>query len=464
MQAPLETAPAVIEQADTLMIYDIATLINAVYQLTIEPTKEGRVPKRIAKKLYPVLKGMERSYYLEDNDEYLDMLFEIMEAMHLVRKTRPPVDSMKSRLQPGDRLSAWGDLDVEWQTRVLLEHWQKEVRWDDVGELAFSSTVFGDESSFDAGNRYRFDSWDLAFSTDNLAGRTTLLMHLRQYIPGQWYSVDTLLRDIWQVSPLGARQSMSAQMRKLEERKVRASYEKWYNNNALNYVCMLNSSLHELGIVDLGYEKSDEEDPEHTPQAFRITPLGTEVLKEAKRHPLATPPEISAPATAHTLIVQPNFEILLLQPDMPTLYSILPFTQMKQISTASQLMLSQATLHRGIAAGKTVTQVIQILEQHTQKELPQNVLYTLQDWARLYKETRLSMVMLIETPNEQVTRQIAGLERFQRWNAREIAPCILALDGDANLQEVRNALEKTGVTINLVGAFPRVSKSNERYY
>ncbi len=465
MQAPLETAPATIEQAETTMVYDVATLINAVYQLMIEPTKEGRVPKRIAKKLYPLMKGMERTSYLGENDEYLDMLFAILQGMHLVQQTRPPVDGVKSRFQVGDKITEWAELDVAGQTRALLEHWQRELNWDDVGELDMPSDILGERDDFDFGSRFGFDMWNLAYSTDNLAARTTMLSHLCTCLPGQWYSVDTLLKDIWQMNPLGSRRSMSAQMRKSEEKKARESYSRWYKSNALNYVSMLSSSLHELGLLDLGYKKpQDDEDgvENHSPEAFQITSLGAAMLNGTKRSPVS---EAGGAGDSHSLIVQPSFELLLLQPDLPTLYSILPFTQANQISTASRLTLTQNSLLRGMATGMTVAQIIQVLEQHAQKELPQNVLYTLQDWAKLYKETRLSMVMLIETPNEQVARQIAAQERFQRWHVREIAPCILTLDGDASLQEVRNALEKTGVTIQFTGTFPKSTKSsNDRYY
>lgn len=465
MQAPLETAPAAIEQAETRMIYDIATLINAVYQLAIEPTKDGRVPKRIAKKLYPLVKGMERTSYLSDNDEYLDMLFAILQSMQLVKETRPPVDGVKSRFQIGEKMTDWAGLDIAGQTRVLLEHWQRDLNWEDVGELTMPYDMLVERDEFDFTSRFGFDSWNLAFSKDNLAARTTLLSHLHTCLPGRWYSVDDLLKDIWQVNPLGSRRSMSAQMRKSEEKKARESYSRWYRDNALNYASMLSSTLYELGILDLGYKNSpdDVDDAEaHSPEAFQITSLGAKMLKETKR---SSTSEAEENADFRSLIVQPSFEILVLQPDLPTLYSILPFTQANQIDTASRLTLTQNSLHRGMATGKTATQIIQILEQHTQKELPQNVLYTLQDWAKLYKETRLSMVMLIETPNEQVARQIATQERFQRWHIREIAPCILTLDGDANLQEVRNALEKTGVTIQFTGSFPKSTKnSNDRYY
>lgn len=467
MQAPLETAPAVIEQADTVMIYDIATLVNAVYQLSIEPTKDGRVPKRITKKLYPLLKGMARISYMSDNDEYVDMLFDIMKALHLIKEVKPPVDNMKSRFQAGNKLPMWTECNMAEQTRILLEHWQKNMHWDDSGELAELSMLDADDDG-DVSYPGHFESWNWTFTINLLGGRTTLLTHLGDAIPGQWYSVNSLLREIWSVDPLSLRQRRSTLTRKTEEKKARESYGRWYKDNAIYYVSMLSSSLHELGLIDLGYEKSSDEDELHTPKAFRITTLGTQMLAGKRPQttgPINTMTHATTITNARSLIIQPSFEVLQLQLDLPTIYSVLPFTQVKQISQASQLMLSQTALHRGMATGKTITQIIQILEEHTQKALPQNVLYTLQDWAKLYKETRLSMVMLIEAPSESVTKQIAAQERFQRWNVREIAPCILILDGDASIQEVRNALEKTGVTIHLTGNFPRASRSSsDEYY
>jgi hypothetical protein len=54
MLAASRYEPINVRSADTTLIYDIATLLNAVYQLTIEPTQEDRLPKRLTKKLYPL--------------------------------------------------------------------------------------------------------------------------------------------------------------------------------------------------------------------------------------------------------------------------------------------------------------------------------------------------------------------------------------------------------------------------
>ena len=49
----LDTPPQSIQKGDTLILYDLATIIGAMFQQNIEPTQSSRVPKRIVNKLLP---------------------------------------------------------------------------------------------------------------------------------------------------------------------------------------------------------------------------------------------------------------------------------------------------------------------------------------------------------------------------------------------------------------------------
>src|SRR5207302_5597796 len=87
---------------------------------------------------------------------------------------------------------------------------------------------------------------------------------------------------------------------------------------------MLASSLHELGLVTLGFQTNPAASGEPGNQdAFQFTELAGQVLwgHATKDH------EASSNGQARTLIVQPNFELLLLQPDYQTLYKLLPFSK-----------------------------------------------------------------------------------------------------------------------------------------
>jgi hypothetical protein len=155
---------------------------------------------------------------------------------------------------------------------------------------------------------------------------------------------------------------------------------------------------------------------------------------------------------------------MLLQRDTPTLYSLLPFAQLDQVGVVSHLTLSKTSLHHGMSAGMNLEQIIQVLTRHSSNELPQNVAYTLNDWAKLYKESRLSMALLIEAPSEDVAQHLCSLDKFAQWGIRQLTPTILSLNGNVPLQQVRTALEREGITIHLSGSFPASVRAERHYY
>ena len=112
----------------------------------------------------------------------------------------------------------------------------------------------------------------------------------------------------------------------------------WYKSDGEIIIGMLSSTLHELGMITLGYQRPQvpEDDEPVNPDAFMLTDLATAVL-QTKGEPANT----ASPATNRSLIVQPSFELLLLQPDLPTVYSLLPFALVNQIGMVSRLTLTR---------------------------------------------------------------------------------------------------------------------------
>ena len=65
----LDAPPQSMHNGNTLILYDLATIIGAMFQQNIEPTQADRVPKRIANKLQPLLQIASRIQpYYEDDD------------------------------------------------------------------------------------------------------------------------------------------------------------------------------------------------------------------------------------------------------------------------------------------------------------------------------------------------------------------------------------------------------------
>jgi hypothetical protein len=435
-----ETIPPVEHAAEPAIIYDLAVIVNAVYQLKIEPTQAGHIPKRIVNKLRPQLKGQPRLDYNE-SDNYTDMLFDLLINMQILQRTEPPFSDMKPCIDPGSQLISWSRLDIVGQMKLILKEWSHSKHIIDVARAEYDP----------------WDSYSYVYDLEIRKGRQVLLEQLCTCIPGKWYRVDSLLEELWEKNPEAMRRGSLAKKRLRNDKDAR---HRWMKSDGQFYIGMLDSSLRDLGIVSLGYQIAPTEGKYRNPDTFMLSELAAAVLPRPEKHKQAD----NENGTQRFLIVQPSFEILLLHSHLPTLYSVLPFAQVNQIGAASRLTLTKASLLRGMAAGYTIERIIQALEEHSQKELPQNVVYTLRDWARQYKETRISQVLLLEVSSEEAIAQLSASTKLQEFGIRQLAPGMLAVNGDTDLRALRNALEKEGIAPHLVGNFSSRSSNNRSSY
>src|SRR5260370_14091039 len=175
-----------------------------------------------------------------------------------------------------------------------------------------------------------------------------------------------------------------------------------------------------------------------------LTDLGAMVLL-----PDAKPAPTTEQNGNRTLVVQPSFELLLLQLDLSTLYSLLPFAQVNQVGVVSRLTLTRESILRGVAAGSSAESILQLLEERSQKGVPQNVAYTLNDWARLYKGTTISQVVLLEVTSEAVANEICNAPKLQAFGLRMLGPFAITASHDVNPQELRPALDTIGVAAHI---------------
>lgn len=443
MLQEVAVSPEVIIPTETTLLYDIATLINAIYQMTLEPTKDGRIPKRITKKLRPTLKAKMR-YYYDDSEMYIDMLVHILKSLKVVTFTQPPFEEAKPYLTPGPAFKTWSRENTLAQTRKLLNQWKINYNWLDVN-------MFSD----DAYNR----GIAAVYGRQLLEYREMLLETISGCTAGSWYAMEAILKQIWDensglISQITSRSQYYNYSHRSNNKNARDTaeekYKAWAQIIAPTFVNMFFSSLLELGLVEIGHEKIQEDRQVlFSSCMFRLTELGSSVLDESQKTPKKTPQD-----PQKLLIVQPNYEILLMEPDLPTLYSILPFTQVKQINLVSTLTLSQAALVRGIQSGIRTEEVISTLKELSLKELPQNIVYTLQDWGKQYKQASISQAILIELPAEDVTQRLLNQATLAKMGIRQIAPCLLAIpqkfNGSVNLPSIRTALEKEGVMAHFI--------------
>ena len=430
--------PAAVRAGDTITLYDLATVIGAIQQLDIEPTKAGTVPKRLSAKIDPLLRGCRRAGLSDaDEYEYLEMLFDSARELGLIQLSRPATQDIKQRYEPGPALEQWSRLDTAEQTRRLLQLWVNSGRWGDV-----------------VGANYV--EWYSGY-VDHKVVRGSLLSLARTCTPQNWYTVSSLVDIIRGQDPFTLRPRQRG-IPSLGYSKAGELRQHWDTCDREIVIGSLSSSFYELGMVALGYQQPnalEAEEPKN-PEVFMLTDLGTRVLSSEIRSDSSS----SSQNGNRALVVQPNFELLLLQPDLSTLYHLLPFAQLNQAGMVSRLTLTRESVLRGIAAGVSVEKILQLLEEHSQKGVPQNVAYTLNDWAKLYKGVTISQVVLLEVSSEAVANEICDSPKLQAllqgFNLRRLGPCAIALNSAVNLQELRRILDKMGIVAR-ISADDRVS-------
>lgn len=430
--ALLKDAPPVVQEAHGLLLYDLAVVVNAAYQMVVEPTQAGKVPKRLASKIWPLLHGHRVSSYYENDDYYLDMVFYI--ALHLGLLHLHEAVGQKARYTPGAQLSAWAQLRPHEQVRLLLNLWWHPQNdfWSDV-----------------AGTSYHPDSY--SYYLDMRAARKTLLEYLAQHCrPGKWYTLESLLQTIRERDPMLLR-SQSRYSSYSNSNQIRRSIlANWEQGDGQLIAGMLSSSLYEMGMVNTGYQADPSlngvlDGARGNVHAFQLTNLASSVFGAIQ----ADIPEEKE--GQRTLIVQPNFELLLLQNDFRTLYQLLPFARVDQIDMVSRLTLTQESVRRGVEAGWNVERSLQVLREHSQKELPQNVLYTMQDWGRFYKDATVAQVLLLEVSSATVADEICSSPKLRALELRRLGPCAILVGGQVSLPTLRTTLEKQGVILRVQG-------------
>jgi hypothetical protein len=406
--------PRAVQPADTPFLWDLAALVAASHHQEIELTRAGALPKRAAQRLLPLLTGERARRDEEEALAYVELLK--LEAQDLSLIAAPVATGRaRARLATGAKLDSWARHDPVMQARRLLRRWPMDRWWQDI-----------------PGAGYR--EW-LSFYLEIPVAREVVLRQLKECKPGLWYSLASFRATIRGSDPYVLRPSQryagEAGFKLADDLR-----EQWETTDGEFITGMFRSTLYELGIVALGYERERVPSPEEraNPDAFMLTELGAEALNSDL--------SASTQPSPHALVVQPNFQVLLMEPFMPALYWLLRFATLEQVGRVSRFTLTREALDRGLSGGASIEEVVGFLRKHTQKALPQNVVYTLHDWARQHRERALEPWGLV-APDETVAREVVTSPQLRAFRLRNIG-ALVAVPPEASLKELRRALERTG--------------------
>lgn len=139
---------------------------------------------------------------------------------------------------------------------------------------------------------------------------------------------------------------------------------------AWSLVSWVRQRLHLLGIVDLGYDKSGR------PVAMRLTRTGARLLGVLDGSPEGAP-------RVGSLVVTPDFEVVLFPTgdDGELIHDLDRFCVREKNGSVIQFRVNDRSIQRALAEGMYLSRIVTTLEQHSRTPVPQNVLYSIRDWA-----------------------------------------------------------------------------------
>jgi hypothetical protein len=176
-----------------------------------------------------------------------------------------------------------------------------------------------------------------------------------------------------------------------------------------------------------------------------LTELGAEVLSGEQ--------SASQMFSPRALVVQPNFQVLLMEPYMPAIYWLMRFASLDQMGRVSRFTLTREALGRGMDDGTPIEDVLRFLQTHSQKSLPQNVIYTLRDWARQSREAPLPRITLLEVNDEALAGELVTSPKLRAYRLRRVGPKSVAVPPETSLGDLHRALKRLGYAQKLRSGF-----------
>lgn len=220
--------------------------------------------------------------------------------------------------------------------------------------------------------------------------------------------------------------------------------------------------LHALGLLDAGLLNDKVE-------CVRISALGRRALKSVAsfdrrnteisaiagieaRHgefPAARSLEQIEPQTRQVLIVNPDFEVVLFPEGEidDLLYQLCRFCERQKSDLIYHLKLTKSSVERGVLGGLTADHIIALLHQHSRTPIPQNVIYSIHQWASHVRLAAISEVCLLETAESATLDLIQSHPAIRPLLVRRISPTAAILAARPADAKVIAVLKRLGIHV-----------------
>ncbi|MBI5431931.1 MAG: helicase-associated domain-containing protein [Planctomycetes bacterium] len=165
---------------------------------------------------------------------------------------------------------------------------------------------------------------------------------------------------------------------------------------AWNVARWIRTRLYVLGLVDLGYDSA------HRPVAMRLTKTGARLLGVVDGAP-ANGPAIGS------LIVTPDFEVVLFPTgdDDELIHELDRFCAREKVASTLHFRVSEKSVQRALSESLQLSRILATLKDHSRTPVPQNVLFSIRDWASRAGVLFLDQAHVVRCENPEALRHFA---------------------------------------------------------
>ena len=264
--------------------------------------------------------------------------------------------------------------------------------------------------------------------------RRILLRLLRRLEPEQWYEALFV--------PFLAR---NGYLGKLDELRVEEFFAARFKGGGyvptetVQQVCLhlldfVKRRLYPLGLVDLGLR-------EGRPVAIRLSRLGAELLGAVD----AT--EVGGHRSS--VVVNPDFEIILFpgEDEHEAVHALDQFCERLKTDHIHHFRISRQSVQSALHEGVALSHIVQELSDRSRAPLPQNVVFSLEDWGDQAGVLVLDDEMMLTGRRAEVVERFASHPRLAERVTGRKGDCALRLDPEVRFEELRDLARDLGFLI-----------------
>ena len=206
-----------------------------------------------------------------------------------------------------------------------------------------------------------------------------------------------------------------------------------------NLVRWVRTRLFLLGLVDLGYDSSGH------PVAMRLTPTGARLFG-------AVSAEENADALVGNLIVTPDFEVVLFSSgdDAELIHDLDRFCHRETSGDVMHFRVDAKGVGRALHEGASLVRILETLERNSRTPVPQNVIYSIRNWAIAAGLAFLSSERALVIQDDETRRRLLQDPGVRPFVRRSSADGPIHLKREHTVKRLRSILRELDYLVDIL--------------